>query len=77
MANETAAPIRATIRKERINFTLMSSTNLGGLFVKFQEAFLTTGNGEVEDGAGLPSTVRGSINSSRVPSGSKIFNCRR
>src|SRR5262249_46145794 len=34
------------------------------------------GGGAVDDGTGLPSTVLGSINSTRVPSGSKRLACR-
>ena len=32
------------------------------------------GGGAAEDGAGSPSTVRGSMSSTRVPSGSQRFN---
>src|SRR5262245_43461166 len=34
------------------------------------------GGGAVDHGAGVPSTVTGSINSTRVPSGSKRLSCR-
>jgi hypothetical protein len=47
-----------------------------GEFQSKSRGGLYPGGSAVDGGAGLPSTVLGSINSVRVPSGSKRFACR-